>query len=522
MLYRSKLLPILVTIIPTCLLARQAAQSNTAPEERPSDQAIRLLRAAVASAEHFPAEERADLLLDASRAALNLERGDAAHWALELFGETQKMTPGHYRAAMQKNALVTLAQVDPLKAADMYTLQDDPPQPRLPEDIRAYGTQVLFPALWSRQGLASLDRIKQISVWLGSTGEYPYAAIGGIVKDLNAKNPEMATDLFMEAVSYLGRGPEFAGTPRHYVDFLLKTWTIPPSSALRVAIQKGLDMIERAQEQSRSEEKKTFHFYQLNTSKGPFEIHSEWTYLVYRLSVIAAAVDPHWPAQIREHFSELANLPSLAPSDPVTVAAAVSPDGSGSADVASALGQSLAMQLPAIAQTDPQRAMDEAYKIGDPTERFIAIASILPAYARISSSDQLNWLTRLQKIAEAQPPGEAKLRLLVQLAQDQFAMQKERDGLTTASHAFDLGEELFAAGMQANPGKMAYTMPGFDPLLDLCKAMAALPAARADGLDRVMHIKDEILQARMQIAFAAGIRNDVPTPAAAAINSSNR
>lgn len=483
----------------------QSAQTLPPQEESPTVQALQLLRGAVTSASYFSPEEQADLLLDASNAAVNLDRGDAIQWALKLLNDAQKIAPGHYRAAMQKNALVTLARLDPEKAAELYMQQDDPPVPRLAEDIRAYGTQSLFPALWAKRGVASLDQIRQISNWLGSTGEYPHPAIAIIIKKLNEKNPERANDLFIEAVSYLGRGPDFSGTNRHYVDFLLQTCTIPQPSALRLGIQKGLDAIEHAEEASKNSSKKTTFFYQVNTSKGSFEIHSQSSYLVFRLANIAAAVDPRWPDQIREHFSDLKSFPSLSPSDPVTVSAAASSDPNNGGSAASALGRSLAMQLPSIAQTDPQRAMDEAYKIGDPTERSIAIASILPFYARTNSADGLTWLGRLEKMAEAQPPGEPKLRLLVQLAEDQFALQKEAAGLVTAQHGFDLGAELFAEGMEADPGKMAYTIPGFDPLLELSKTMAENSTVRADGLAQIMRVKNEILKARMEIAFAGGI-----------------
>src|SRR6516165_4568855 len=144
------------------------AGAQPARKKPPQPDWLRFVNEAYTLSPNFSPEEKADLLLDMLDVpALSQEQKE--RWSLEIFSlATKDIRPSHYRAAMQKNALVALCKVNPEKAAALYTTQDTPEmwhQDVLMEDYRAFGARTLFPALWAQSRMASIPTIRSIANW---------------------------------------------------------------------------------------------------------------------------------------------------------------------------------------------------------------------------------------------------------------------------------------------------------------------------------------------------------------------
>ncbi len=134
--------------------------------------ALGLLREADTLSRSFTPEERAELLLRLAQAAAPFDAARANSWSLELFRiATAQLPHGMYRNAMQKDALVTLAQSDPVQAAKLYKQQDVPntsDDPEMLEDTRSFGTRTLF------QGSLGQGRLS------GTTHDSEHSRLSGV------------------------------------------------------------------------------------------------------------------------------------------------------------------------------------------------------------------------------------------------------------------------------------------------------------------------------------------------------
>src|SRR5207245_2143651 len=87
----------------------------------------RLILQAENISRNFSPEERADLLLDILDTPAGTSAENGKKWSLELFAISKnQLSPGPYRAAIQKNALVDLTKVDVLETVRLFRDQDTP------------------------------------------------------------------------------------------------------------------------------------------------------------------------------------------------------------------------------------------------------------------------------------------------------------------------------------------------------------------------------------------------------------
>lgn len=136
---RSRLI-LLPAVLLALLVVPVITAKSTQAREEPEGQ--RLIAEAEGIAHGFSPEERADLLLDMLETPMGDFPVQGKSWSLELFSISKnQLRPGAYRAAIQKNALIHLAKVDPLEAAKLFKTQDTPDmwdQPVLMEDYRTW------------------------------------------------------------------------------------------------------------------------------------------------------------------------------------------------------------------------------------------------------------------------------------------------------------------------------------------------------------------------------------------------
>ncbi|MFQ5777190.1 MAG: hypothetical protein ACE5IP_04200 [Terriglobia bacterium] len=485
------------------------------PASQPYGLPSQLLEEANAISRNFIPEERADLLLELSQFAVALDPPRANSWSLELFQiATNELAPGPYRAAMQKNALTTLARTDPMRAAELYTLQNPPARSgdSLPgEDVRSFGARTLFPLLWAKQAEAALPKIEEIAVWLGSTGQYPYGAMTEIVLKVAETDPQKAAALFAQAVSFFPRDPGIGNTNRRYIGFLLRTWEVPGGGLLRQAIQEGLRALERD-----ADTRTTSLYAEVTTAQGSIRFESEAELLAYRLLPLIEQLDPDWAERVREDYPALRGAPPITLGARLNIAAALAlqPGDRNPTAMGKALDEHRLMQITQMAERDPKAALETAFSIRDPDRRAIALARTLPAYATADKEQAEARLRQSARYLDSMEPGREKLRLLVALARGYFALERVKDANQATARALDLGEELFAQDLQANPGTMAYAASGSEEMTTLVQWAAKNSADPLTILSRIRQVRSELLRARLLVFFAQGLaeKESEPSP----------
>lgn len=483
-----------------CLCLGAGLTSGQAHKPIPADKAaapmtpMSLLRQADAESRNFPLEERASLLEKMARASLTLDSAQSVAWSRELFRTAHQLQPGQDRAAYQKNALITLARVDARAAAALYkqqdSLQDWAADTTPSEDIRADGTRTLFPALWSTQGKKSLPQIRDIALWLGDTGGYPYSGLTPIFSQIAAQDKNAATQLFLDAVTYLPRGQDIRSTNRIFTDFLLASWKYVPPVLVKKALASAVDAFSAS-----SKDERMPKFKAEAVGRAGMAFSSQAELLLYKLLPVAREVDPDLAHKIADEHKTLADYPEAQPG--MRAAAVLSFPGATGEDERRALDESRFYQVGQLAATDPEKALPLAQEISDPDTRQAALVQIAPYADATDRSQADSWIEQAAKHLDGMTTSVAKLRVTAALANAYFVRGDEERALTMTDHALDLGEELYEQYMIANPGAVSYSADGFEEMMDLMRKGMARVKRPESMVARINELRQDVLKATL-------------------------
>jgi hypothetical protein len=495
-----------------CLaLSLSSPPLSTAKTKPPSSStALSLLEEAEHISRSFVPDDHAELLLEAAQSAVPISAPKAETWALQLFtfSKSSLEPGGHYRVAMEKNALTVLARIDPVRSAKMFRRQDIPTVKESPgEDPRSTSVvDVLFPALYKKKGRAALPKIKELANWLGSTGEYPYPAIASLIIELDKSDKQEVAPLFSGAISYLPRDPGFLNTNRNFTNMVLKVRKAVPQPLLRQAITEDVAAITRTENS-----KKDSARYVVTSVAGTQTFDSEGPVLIYRLLPVVEQMDPDWAARLKTDFG-LAGIATPALDQPLTVSGAITPPGqeqsASNAELQAALNQSRLMRAQQLSANDPKAAVQLAQQITDPELRSVALVSAAPAYEKLDAGQADAWVSGAKEQLNSMPAGVNKLRLMIALIKVNIANDDEENAKQQTGRAYDLGEEIFEEDLRANPGKFSGMAEGFDELVDLTSVGARQPWLSGNTLDHVRQVRNDVLRARLLVEQAKGMTDE--------------
>jgi hypothetical protein len=467
--------------------------------------ARQLLQEADQLSANFIVEERADLLFELACAAAPLDPAQADSWSSELF-ELARRLPSRegYRGAMEKNALVAMAKINPERAVTLFVQQDPPDQSEQDadlEDLRTYGARTIFPQFWQKEGKKALPQLEKLAKWLGSTGEYPYVGMTPVILSVAKYDRRRATELFNEAVSFLSYDPGFAITNDDYTEFLLETHHVADPGSLRRALSEALKSFARPT--TRREQPQRF---EIRTPAGVFTVDSETEYLVYRLLPVFRAVDPSRGTQILKEYPSLRSAPKLPADAHIVMTATIAVESNtDAADMARGLDEDKVFRVNELSTSNPNTAAGLARSVSDPDMRVLAMAVAARTYRRINARKADLWVHVARKRLADMPTSPTKLRLLVALARYEFSVQNTSVAYDLTTRAFDFGEELFAQQMRASPGRMAYTSAGAKELSNLAECAGQFGPEPAKVISRTEEISDEVLRAQLLVAIARGL-----------------
>jgi len=296
MLFRSLLKHSISAALLLALILFSGVRIRATSSKEPKSEGERLIAQAQAISSGFSPEERADLLLDILDTPAGRFVDNGRKWSLELYSISRRqLQPGPYRAAVQKNALIDLANVDPVKAAQLFKSQDTPDmwnQPGRVEDYRAWVARALFPKLWDKSGMSSLIQLKDFADWMGGTGEYPYVAMIGIVQAVAKVDETRAEQLVSDATGFYLTNPPFANKHREFTTFILGIADHVHSSSTRRAIEAELDALES--EKKNTDPNQVKFVIQASDSRGTVQFNQQAEYVVYRLLPLINRLDPEW------------------------------------------------------------------------------------------------------------------------------------------------------------------------------------------------------------------------------------
>ncbi len=457
-----------------------------------------LLHQADMESRDFTVEERANVLEKMAHASLALDKSQAVVWSKELFRIAHQLTPGQDRAAYEKNALITLARVDPEASAKFYkqqdSLQDWATDATPSEDIRAYGTRTLFPALWRTQGKKALPQIRDIALWLGDTGGYPYSGLTPIFPEIAAQDKNAAEQFFLDAVTYLPRGQSIRSTNRIFTDFVLASWKYVPPPLVKRALATAVDAFSESSKDERMPKVKSE-----GIGHTGMAFSSQAELLLYKLLPVAREVDPDLAAKIEEEHKKIASYPEAKPD--VRTATVISFPGATPDAERHALDESRYYQAGQLAATDPSKAVAIAQEISDPDTRQAALVEIAPYDAKEQSQADA-WVEQALKRTEDMNASVGKLRILCSLANVYFVRGDQARAMTMTDHALDLGEELYSQFMMANPGAVSYSADGVDEMIGLIGKAVAKVKRPETMVARINQVRQDVLKATLLTAAA--------------------
>lgn len=461
---------------------------------------------------NFSPEERADLLLDIldTPAGSSVENGKK--WSLELFAISKnELSPGPYRAAIQKNALIDLTKVDVSEAVRLFRAQDTPEmwtQEGRVEDYRAWVARALFPKLWQKSAMSSVRKIKEFADWMGSTGEYPYVAMISIVRAVAQTDQAKAEGLVSDAISYHEANPKFLNKDREFTAFITGIADQVRPSLLAKAIQAELDALDAEKKNADSDQMK--FTIQVKNSQGTVQFSQEAEYIVYRLLPLISQLDPEWAKETKDKYEVLKYVPAQsvgAAASRVTGVAFSSETSPSDPQVSAAMDDHRLFQVMQLADSDPAQAAEIAGVIQDPGRRAIAHVTLISAYRRIDSEKAASWGDEASRELDHVPTGKVKLRLMAALATSALSQGKRDRAMALFGKAFDLGELLFEEDLKENPGKMAYTVEGEEDLALLVTSFSKERRVFTAVLADINGVHTDLLKAKLLVAGAKGALN---------------
>lgn len=493
------------------VISQTARQSGTEPQQysqSADSQALcrRLLLSGYQQSKQFVPEERIIYLAMASRVASHVDPQIARSWSEELFKVAQQAPISWNRVAAEKNAAINLASFDPARAMQMLQQMDVelPTNGGVPpEDLHADAARAIYPAVWAKMGPSSLGQIRASADRIGDHGEYPYAAVAPLIKELAGKDSGASRSLFLEAVSYYKRGSNVASANYDFVNFMLNLDGAVPGPLLSEGIAAATQQLKP------SKTDKSKYLSRVRTENGVAEFHDRTDELAFQLLPLARKTDPSLEQALLKDHPALVSVASQAGTVEVqegVVVTGAALQGDVSAAQARGLQRSRLAAIQTTAETDPAKALSLAMDLTDPGAQSVGLSQVASGFASSDSAKAESLLKQAKALAEKLPDDDPmKLSALGSLAKAAASMHDEALLASALGKLFTLGEEEFVEDAQANPNKTAMLLAGFTPLTQA--AQAAAKFASGSTLDAIETVRDSRLKAYLLVAAAQGIEN---------------
>lgn len=451
----------------------------------------------------FVPEERASLLRRLGQVAVDVDHSLGKLWCEELFRSAFDLPPVWNRLAFEKNALVTLSQLDPVRAMELFDAMDSPismNDGNIPEDVRADAARTVFVRFWRQTNKKGLPQIRSSAMHLGDTGQYPFGAMASIIRDVAETDPNGARALFAEALGYYRGGARIRFENLEFIEFLQGVRTKVDRNLMREALQK---VVSSLTEDRRGQDRVTY-YGTVATKSGSATFNSFPEQLLFEVFDLIEEVDKGWAESLREHHPELRSAGSGVMSSESAHIYGDPGDPSATTQVVQRqIDETRAWRVSEIAVDNTDDAVRLASSISDPRWRSVAFSRIAAATASSQPNRSADLLQQGKSLLSTMKDHKARLSALTAYAEAAAASGRPLEAKAAIDEAFPIGEELFQEDLDATPGKLAYAAAGYDDLTALTRTGAGLDSAGM--LARITTLRNVVLRAFLLVEAADGI-----------------
>ncbi len=475
--------------------------------------AVLLLDASYAAANKLDSTDRVYYLTHLTAITADIESGTSdSHrtkaWSNELFSLSFQMPIGHDRIATEKNALMQLSKVDPQSALDRLPQVEGPqpdPMGDFPEDVRADAAIMIFSKYWKAQGQQNvslgLKQIKPVAKHIEDTGEYPYRAMGSILQELAAKNPDdtaraEAQSILEEALHSYQRKEEFKFDNRReeFLRLLQNSRTLVSGDLLKQALHVFVNQI------TTDTPRKENFFSKIRTSKGTeVTFTSSNKAFFFRASPLIDQVDHEWAQELARIYPDFPQ----ADGEITSVKGNIVLGTPTKQEVTQAHDEMLQRtdgipKIRELQKTDPPAALAKARAFSNSSIRIDCLSLLLADAVQWNPASANDIYHALKGEIDGLKEGPEKLRGMVALAKSGFYAPKSEMSSGLASAILDEGAAIF----DLSPTVRANRRPGFS---DLAQATEYYTSCGEDWfVDRIQKLENETLKAYLLMYAAKG------------------
>jgi hypothetical protein len=390
---------------------------------------------------------------------------------------------------IQMSAMMAVSQNDLDRALQMLSempAQRQRPDGSLSPDIRGAAATMLFTRAFTKQGMDAVEKLQASARQMGENGFYPYMAVAQVLRGVGEKDKDRAQAIAMDAVAFINRRPLSGLESQQVTMFLQSAREFIPRPMMKEILDRVVkDALEAAKHSDGTQVAATFE-----TDDGQSaQLNSMATLMIFQLMPMIRDVDPDWAKKLEEQSEELKRVAALMNSGQRTSlmigARNGGPTGANGTD-RDFRDELQANSVDELAARDPQRAMETAQSIKDPTVRVAAIAR---ASAAGTDQDAKEKALKAAKEALAQTTDPRdKLTILSGLAQAQASLKDDEGLAATLQQSFNLADDMFRRSVDRNPAGGAWMRPGVQATIAMVRGIARKsPQTVSEKLDSVRH-----------------------------------
>lgn len=503
---RLSRLHVILLLCPTLLAQGSHPETPTAKAAviRKSDEwkaaARQLIAQATAKSGDASAGDRAFLLARAAAASAQLNADQSKAWANDAFQlATQQRSPVKER--VQVAAINALAQNDIEAGLGLLSRMQAPAAQengQAPPDMRSGIAAMLLQKLWQQKSKEAVPTIQRTAAQLGETGNYPYMAIGMLVRSIQRANKELAQGLVNDAINYLSRRRATAIEDQQLAMFLRSSSDLISGGLMKDTLER---LVKEAVTQKDTGGTMAMD---IETDGKKAELTSASSILLFQLLPIIRQTDAEWAKKLEEQYAELRQVAELQNGQNqrmmVGMMVRAGDGGEGPRDPREEMA---AIQVDELSKTDPQEALRRSEGISNP---FLRAASQAGVAAELSKSDPARAAELVKNaraaMAESQDPRE-KMQIVINLARAQAASGDKEGWRESVRAGFAMGDEMFRKGVDRRPTAPAFAQAGYELLSRLTRATVETDLALTT--ERIASLHSPTLQALMLVTAAEAL-----------------
>jgi hypothetical protein len=414
------------------------------------------------------------------------------------------------RIANEKVALVPLSRISPEKAMSMFaSIEDLEKGTSAAEDVRAHAARFIFVNFFSAKGLEGLPEIERQAVHIGETGEYPYQAMGLIVKELaqprDKESKNVADEILGAALKYYEKDSLILNKDSEFL-FLLESSRDQANPALfRQAVETFVaHVLEKIKSETSGTEKTEIYKSEIRLDGKVISLSSQSLTLLFRaFPLVSDTLGASNVAQLMKTYPELRAAAGNVENIASTVVRSDLPPDQIAALQRQGLQDSVLVGIQNLERANPKLALRLARTLQDPSARIIGVSTALSGLASIDQRETKEAYDSELKDLDQIKDDDQKVRAMAALAKAAYYAQDYDSFNYLTTQVVEKAFKVFDKSVQDNPKRPADSLRGYDELTDVTEFTVA------HNFDWMMKgardAKSDVLKAHLLMYAAKGM-----------------